>query len=214
MRFGFSQNTRTVIAVFITLLIVCELIVYVTSTPRPSEQFFQLYLLGSNHMAANYYPNNDSDIRAGEPVEWYLGVTNNMGTLQLVSIRVKISNSTILAPNDQQALESPAAAVTDFARFLQDNETWEFQFVWNISNATSIDGSTRILTLQINNETYQVSNWSASNGYNFRLIFELWTWQTSTNGFEFGWNTNGEHQVAWLQVWFNMTNRAPLPPAP
>ncbi len=213
MRFGFSQNTRTAIAVFITLLIVCELIVYAASMPRASEQFFQLYLLGGNHLAANYYPANDTDIRVGEPLKWYLGVGNNMGTVQLVSIRVKVSNSTIKPPNDQQALESPAPAVTDFARFLQDNETWEFAFVWNISNATSIDGSTRVLTVQINNETYQVSDWSASNGYNFRLIFELWTWQTDGYGFEFGWNTNSEHQVAWLQVWFNMTNPTlPLSP--
>jgi hypothetical protein len=211
MKFGFSQNTKTVIAVFITLLIVCELIVYAARMPSANEQFFQLYVLGKNRLAADYYPDNDSGIRVGEPVEWYLGVTNNMGTVQLVSILVRISNSTIKPPNDQQALESPAPAVTDFARFLQDNETWEFPFVWNISNATSIDGSTRVLTLQINNETYQISGWSASNGYNFRFIFELWTWQTDRNEFEFGWNTNDEHQVAWLQVWFNMTNQAPLP---
>ena len=35
-------------------------------------------------MAADYYPNNDTDIRIGEPVTWYLGVTDNMGTAQLV----------------------------------------------------------------------------------------------------------------------------------
>jgi uncharacterized membrane protein len=213
MRFGFSQNTRTVIAVFITLLIVCELIVYAATMPSASAQFFRVYVLGRNHLVANYYPDNDSDIRVGEPVEWYLGVTNNMGTVQLVSILVKISNSTIKPPDDQQELESPAPAVTDFDRFLEDNETWEFPFVWNISNATSIDGSTRVVTLQINNETYQISDWSASNGYNFRLIFELWTWQTESNTYEFGWNTNGEHQIAWLQVWFNMTNPPPQPPS-
>ena len=67
-------------------------------------------------------------------------------------------------------------------------------------------GSTRVITLQINNETYQIQDWSASNGHNLPLIFELWTWQTDANAFEFGWTASGEHRVAWLQVWFNMTS--------
>ena len=112
MSFISSQNRRTLIAVFITLLVVCEMVAYVATTPRPREQFFQLYLLGSKHMAADYYPNNNTDIRIGELVTWYLGVTDNMGTVQLVSIRVKIGNQTIKPPDDQQALESPAPVVT------------------------------------------------------------------------------------------------------
>ena len=209
MSYFSSQNRRTLIAVFITLLVVCEMVAYVATTPRPREQFFQLYVLGAKHMAADYYPNNDTDIRIGEPVTWYLGVTDNMGTAQLVAIRVKIGNQTIKPPDDQQALESPAPVVTEFMRFLQENETWETPFVWSISDAVSSGNSTRILTLQINNETYQIQDSSASNGHNFRLIFELWTWQTEANAFEFGWTANGEHRVAWLQVWFNMTSPRP-----
>ena len=201
-----SQNRRTLIAVFVTLLVVCEMIAYVATTPRPREQFFQLYVLGAKRMAADYYPDNDTNIRLGVPIMWYLGVTDNMGTVQLVSIRVKIGNQTIKPPDDQQALESPAPVVTEFLRYLQDNETWEVPFVWSITDAIPVGGSTRILTLQINNETYQLQDCSASNGHNFRMIFELWTWQTDANAFEFGWMAGGEHRVAWLQVWFNMTS--------
>jgi hypothetical protein len=135
-----------------------------------------------------------------------------MGTVQLVSIRIKTSNQTVPPPDDQRGLESPAPTVTDFAQFLQDNETWEVPFVWSISNATSNSGSTRILTMQINNESYPATSWSASNGYNFRLIFELWTWQTDTSAFGYGWITEGTHRTAWLQIWFNMTSPAPKPP--
>lgn len=205
MSFISSQNRRTLIVVFFTLLVVCEMLAYVATTPRPQEQFFQLYVLGASHMAADYYPNGDPDIRIGEPVTWYLGVTDNMGTVQLASIRVKIGNQTIRSPDDQQGLESPAPVVTEFMRFLQENETYETPFVWSITDAASIAGSTHIVTLQINNETYQIQDCSAINGDNFRLIFELWTWQTDANGFGFGWTASGEHRVAWLQVWFNMT---------
>jgi len=93
-----------------------------------------------------------------------------------------------------------------------NNETWEFPFVWSVTNATATAGSTRILTMQINNETYQTSNWSAINGYNFRLILELWVWQTNTNTLTYGWNSNGEYRTAWLQLWFNMTTPTPPPP--
>jgi len=190
----------------------CEATVYVISLPQPSERFFQFYVLGPNHTAADYYPGNDSNVNLGEPITWYIGVVNNMGTVQLVSVRIKTSNQTVPPPDDQRGLESPAPTVADFAQFLQDNETWEVSFVWSVSNATSSSGSTRILTVQINNESYPATSWSASNGYNFRLIFELWTWQTDTNTFGYGWNTEGTHRTAWLQIWFNMTSPGPKPP--
>ncbi len=205
MSFISSQDRRTLITVFITLLIICEMVAYVANTPRPREQFFQLYVLGARHMAADYYPNNKTDLSLGEPVAWYLGVTDNMGSVQLVSIRVKTGNQTIKPPDDQQAIESPAPAVTEYMRALQDNETWEMPLVWSISDAVSLSSSTRILALQFNNETYQLQDCSASGGHNFRLIFELWTLQADTDTFQFGWIAGGEHRVAWLQVWFNMT---------
>lgn len=197
--------------VFVILVVICEMVVYVATTPRPSDQFLQLYVLGSNQLAGNYYPNNDADIRVGEQVAWYLGVTNNMGTVQFVLIRVKISNETIPPPNDTLALDSPAPTMAEYARFMQDNETWQTSFVWSISNATSSANATKILNVQINNDTYQTLGCSASHGYNFRLIFELWTWQTNTDAFEFGWNVNGERHVAWLEVWFNATQAGPQP---
>jgi len=203
-----TQNWRALLVIFVTLLIVCETLAYVVTTPRPNEQFFQFYLLGSKRAASDYYPNNDADIRPDVPVSWVLGVTNNMGSIQLLSVRVKIGNQTIQPPDDQNAVASPAPFLSDFARVLQDNETWEIPFVWTIRNATITAASARIVTFQINNETYEISDWSAKNGYNFRLVFELWTWQTDLGSFEFGWTTNGERHVAWLQVWFNMTSAA------
>lgn len=205
-----SQNKRTLIMVFITLLVVFEMIAYVATTPRPSEQFFQLYVLGSKRMAADYYPNNDTDISPNETVSWYLGATNSMGNVQFAEVRVKLGNQTINPPDDQQALPSPAPLVTEFQRFTQDNETSEFPFVWSVTNVRFANNSAHILELEINGEPFQVVDCSARSGYNFRLIFELWTWDTNAGAFQFGWETGGEHRVAWLQLWFNMTTSVPL----
>ena len=200
-----SRDKRNLIVVFITLLVVFEMIAYVATTPRPSQQFFQLYVLGSKRMAADYYPNNKPDISRGETVTWYLGATNSMGNVQLVEVRVKLGNPTINPPDDQLALPSPAPLVTEFKRFTQDNETWEFPFVWSVTNVRFANNSAQILEFEINGETFQVVDCSARSGYNFRLIFELWTWNTDTGAFQFGWVTGGEHRVAWLQIWFNAT---------
>ncbi|MGA2626680.1 MAG: DUF1616 domain-containing protein [Candidatus Bathyarchaeia archaeon] len=212
MRFTSLQNRRTLIAVFIVLAIIAETGVYVVNTPRPSEQFFQIYVLGKNRLAANYYPQNNTNLHVASNVPWFVGVTNSMGEVQFVEVRVKLGNQSTTAPSDTSATPSSAPELTAFDRFLSDNETWEFPFVWSIMNATSNSGSTQILMVQVNNETYHVSDWSASNGYNFRLILELWVWQPGMNSFEFGWSSNGEPRTAWLQLWFNMTNPSPPPP--
>ena len=71
-------NRRVLIAVFITLIIVLETVVYIATTPRPGEQFFQLYVFGANQMAADDYPNNDPNVRLGESVRWYVDVTSSL----------------------------------------------------------------------------------------------------------------------------------------
>lgn len=180
--------------------------VYVATTPRPYEQFFQLYVLGSNRSAGNYYPNGDPNIRLGDTVVWYVGVTNSMGNVQLVTIRVKLGNETVMSPSNNQTQPSPAPLITEFKRFIKNNETLETQFAWRILNVTAVENSTRILELGINGETYRLVDSSASNGYNFRFIFELWTWQVESNSFQFGWSAGAQRRAAWLQIWFNMTS--------
>jgi hypothetical protein len=171
------------------------MVAYVATTPRPQEQFFQIYVLGSNRLAADYYPNDNPNILPGEPVTWYLGVTNFMGNTQYAAIVIRLGNQTIDPPNDTLGLPSPAPLVAEYG-----------QFVWSITQLTVANGSTRITQLQINNQTYQLPNSMAQNGYNFRIIIELWTMQSDTGTLQFGWNTAGVHRVAWLQVWYNATS--------
>jgi len=196
------------LAVFIVSVVLFETIIYVTSTPRPQPEFFELYALGENGTATDYYPNGTSYLPLGRPVRWYLQLTDHTGSVQLVAILVKLGNRTINAPNDTRSLPSPAPLVTEFSRFVQDNETWETPFIWQIMNISATGDLIRILELQINNETYYVNS-SAENGLDFRAIFELWTWNTDLVNFEYGWWAGNEHRVAWLQLWFNATIPSP-----
>lgn len=174
--------------------------------------FYQLYALGPDETTTNYYPNASESLLVGQRLMWYIEASNEMGSVQFVSIRVKLSNQTIDPPNDTTAIPSPAPSVTEFRRFMQDNETWIIPFTWQIKNLTRTDGRIRIAELQIGNMTYSIQNSPTCSNLascRFSLIFELWTWNVNDADFQFGWWTGDQHQVAWLQIWFGV-----LPPSP
>ena len=200
--------------VFIILIILCETGTYLATTPRATEHFFQFYILGGNGLLADYFPRGNPNLRAGVKVDWTIGVQNDMGNSQIIEVRVKVANQTIDSPNDLNYTASPAPELMRIDQALLNNETSEFPFVWSISNATSTKDSTQILAIQVNNQTYRISDWMAKKGYNFRLIFELWSLRTTSNEFVFDFGSDGGHRQAWLQVWFNATNTQQPPPPP
>jgi hypothetical protein len=165
-------------------------------------------MLGSTGTAANYYPNNSSNLQTGENVQWNLGLVNDMGSLQYVSIRVKLGNQTIDSPNDTLAQPSPAPLITEFKHFILNDETWMVPFDWQIVNyTTTAEGNVSIHSLTIDNVTYVLQNSPVCPGINscsFRLIFELWTWNVESNNFQVGWPNDGQQRMAWLQLWFNL----------
>jgi hypothetical protein len=131
-----------------------------------------------------------------------------MGSVQYVSVRVKLGNQTILPPNDTLAVPSPAPLVTEFSRFMLDNETWHLPFEWQVANyTTAADGQVHIAELTINNVTYTLQHpptCAAIGSCNFRLLFELWTWSVDIQDFQIGWGTSDQRRIAWLQLWFNL----------
>jgi uncharacterized membrane protein len=209
----FISSHRNFIAFFFTLLIIFEVAAYVATTPMHQENFFELYALGAKRLADDYYPNNSPRIQTGQAVTWYIGVSNRMGTVQFVDIRVKLGNVTFNPPNDTTVTPSPAPLIVEFKRVISNNGTWEIPFVWRILNFTTTrDGHSRIIQLQIGNVTYALQNSPTCPGLSscrFRFIFELWTWSVNSGEFQLGWWNGGKQRIAWLQLWFNLTPGAP-----
>lgn len=203
-----SEDTKWAVTLFISATIIFSMLAYVAVTPRPKEQFFQLYVLGETRAAERYYPNDNPNIAAGQLVKWYLGATDFMGSVQYVVIRVKLGNSTTEAPDNVNYMPSPAPVLQEFRRVLMDNETWEFPFTWTIEEIHE-DGNmtyTSVLVINVENGVEVRSGQvSALKGRNFRFIFELWTFDPLTENLIFGWSAGGERKVAWLQMWFNAT---------
>ena len=208
---------RNLIPIFLIFFVTFELLAYATTATRPTQPFFELFVLGSSGAATGYYPNatNSRFLAVGESLNWTLSVVNQMGSMQLVDIRVKLGNETINSPNDTEATPSPAPLVAELEHFMLANETWMLPFSWYVANYTLSDGRVMITKLSINNVTYAIQDSpicqasSSVESCSFRLIFELWTWNTNTGNFQVGW-WNGQRQIiAWLQIWFGLA-----PPSP
>ena len=204
-----SEDMRRAVAIFISATIIFSIFAYMAVTPRPKEQFFQIYVLGETRMAERYYPDNNTDIPVGREVKWYLGTTNFMGSVQYVVIKVKLGNSTTKVTDDVNYMPSTAPVLSEFRRVLMDNETWEFPFTWTIGEIDQDGNTTNATVLCYSIVDSGVEVWSckvsALNGYNFRIIFELWTFDPATEDLIFGWRAGEGRRVAWLQMWFNAT---------
>jgi len=67
-----------------------------------------------------------------------------------------------------------------------------------VQNATS-------LTLDVNGTAVDMLAPTSQGGRNFRIIIELWVYNSEMDAFEFGWITGTERHAVWLQIWFNAT---------
>jgi len=199
-----SEDKKRAIIIFASASMIFAMLAYVTVTPLPKEKFFQLYALGETRMAERYYPNNNTNLSTDTPVKWYLGTTNFMGSVQIAIIRVKLGNQTLASPNETQATPAPLPILIEFRKVLLNNETWEFSFVWNIADISDV-GNLTYLTLNINGTKKYIEDVGAKDGYNYRLVFELWTLDIESNEIIFGWKASNERRAAWLQLWFNAT---------
>lgn len=178
---------------------------YTVLRPPPSEQFYAMYILGSNGLAEHYYPNDNPNLKIGEPINWTIGIYNHMGSLRYVVVRVKLLNSTLPSPDELTGVPSSVAPLLEYARVLVDNETWSIPFVWRIMSVSQNLGELMITGMSINQTTISGNLIRAVSGHNYRLVFELWFYDKSTNDLAFSWRTQNTQHSVWTQIWFNAT---------
>ena len=200
-----TQDLRYVLVFALIATIVTSGVAYRTLNSGPAEQFFAMWILGSSGLAENYYPNNNSTLVQGKQLNWTLGVYNHMGDLEYVVVRVKLLNSTLASPNELTGTPSPVDEIFEFSRILVDNETWSIPFVWRILNITQQGQSLLVTGLSINQTSLIGNLGSATSGVNFRLVFELWSYDVNSSNSTFSWNAQGTTHSVWTQIWFNAT---------
>jgi hypothetical protein len=199
-----NDYRRALVAIFLASLAIFTTLAYVATTPRPSEEFFQIYVLGDDHRLEHYYPSDNSTIAPYNLVRWYVGVTNSMNSVQYAVLEFKLGNASIATPNENTSTPSPAPVLVQYSRALLQNETWEFPFYWEIVGENRT-GNAISLELNVNGTTIPMANPMTQAGKNYRIFIELWVYNSVSDSVEFGWETGSQRRAAWLQVWFNAT---------
>ena len=149
------------------------------------EQFSELYLLGPDHMAANY-PFN---IAVGQNYSVYVGVGNQLGSSAYYVLYVKFGNETDQMPNDGLGTPSILQPLYEYRFSIQDSMNWESLLTFSVSNASISGNNSQINTLQINGVAFNVDKpamWdSNSTTFKYQLLFELWLYNNKSNSIEY-----------------------------
>jgi len=197
------RDLRYLLVVVVISTVVSSGFAFRSLNPSPGEPFFAIWVLGRDGLLEDYFPQNDSNLTIAENVTWAIGVYNHMGALEYVSLQVKLLNSTMIGPSDTSA--STAPAIIEFDRVLTENETWTMPFVWEISSMNMTRGTAEVTGIVVNGNALSGNLAQAVNGYNLRLVFEVWYFDEASNGLAFSWESSAGMRTSWVQVWFNAT---------
>jgi len=193
-----KKKMRNKLAAFLILVVsfaaISSATTFLILSPRASQPFMAMGVYSRMGLLGYLEPATNSSVTNGEPVNWTLSVTNNMGSAQFVMIIVRLGNSTLSSSNSTTPASFPEIVIPE--RFIRDGDTFSISFNWTLQSATQQQGKT-LLNLQVDGEPVVMA------GDNFRWIFELWTYDLVCACFHYGYGPQSASTGVWLQVWFN-----------
>ena len=168
-------------------------------SPKPAQSFMGFGILSQNGSLAGYLAGSNPTITPNETFSWHFEVTNKLGTVQLLRIVYRIENLTLAGPNETSPATIPAAGASD--RFVAEGDT-SINFTWTLLHVSRTNRLTSIV-LSINGQKASPAV-GAVSGRDFRFVFELWTFDSGSNSFQYGWQGPSSRIGAWLQIWFSV----------
>ena len=195
--------------VFCSLLAVLLSIGYVASEEWPQERFLSISTLGSNETAENYYPNGESTIAVGDTMKWYMNVYNHMGQTEYLSIRMKLINSSQPTPDESSYLQDQQVPIFRLDRVVEDNSRWIEPLTWSIAGMNQDIDQISIKSLSVNGVNVDNLNTTTVRGKEFRIILELWRYDTEAQNFVFSQLPSAKQSETkqmnnWNQIWFRL----------
>lgn len=205
------RNVFLAITLGFALVAAYPMLAIIVNIPAAPEELSEFWLLGPEHMTADY-PSNVSE---GTTYKIFVALENHMGSSENYRIYVKFGNTTQL-PLDRSKPTS-LSPLYEFRTLVGDEAFWEspmtfaFQSVTIEDNVLTEDNVTTTLPVEdsvisvdsviINGIVFPVdasTSWdSEDSGFYFRLSFELWRYDMMTKSFSFN------NQVVGLRL--NMT---------
>lgn len=202
-----ERNTQRRLTLFLVLLVsltasFSSVTFYAMST-KPSQSFIG-FGIQSQRGLQDYIPNSSLTVATGQTMNWSFSVTNRMNKAEFILIVTRIGNLSSSTPNETTpATPQTTQQVGKAEQFINDGETSRINFSWTVESSYLIAGQT-YLNISINRQpSISSAPVSASQGRNFRLIFELWTFDPISGSFQYGYPGQTSQVGSWLQVWFN-----------
>ncbi len=149
---------------------------------------------------SGYVPGSPLSVPLNQTVHWRLQVTNMMGTVQFARVIVRLGNLSTTTPTVNESGDAPVLGVLE--KFVATGGTESMNFNWTILK-TIKSGQRESVRLSVNGGTPITPPVIGENGQDFRLVFELWTYDTGSGSFQYGWRGSSSRVGTWLQVWFN-----------
>ena len=188
---------------FVSLTAIFSSVTFYATSAKPSQSFIGLGVYSQRGLQ-DYIPNSNLTIVPGQTLNWTFEITNRMNRAEFVMIITRIgSNSTLSANSTTPATTLPQLGATE--QFINDGETSRINFNWTIESSYRTAGLT-YLNVSINGQpSISSAPVGTASGRNFRLIFELWTFDPVSGSFQYGYPGQTSQVGVWLQVWFNAT---------
>lgn len=182
---------KPVLLIF-SLIIILIIIVSLISTfwPKYEQQFIELGLLGKNKLADDYFSNENSAVLVNSQVDWYIYLHNHKPISQNIIIKVKLLNSSIEIPTDQKREPISLDAFNELHFSLDENETLLIPFFWSITETFSQDDLIILNDLIVNDKPIDITVSTKSDSF-FRMVFELWVYDDSSQKYIYTWS-NGD----------------------
>ncbi len=197
-------SSKAFLFLFASFLAISLSVAYVASESIPHERFLSISTLDSDMRTEKYYPEGSYAIKTGDNIDWYVRVYNNMGDPEYLSVRMKLLTSTDASPDDTSHKPSPEKHVFETRRLLMNNATWVIPLNWKITHVDSEDDYTVIKGLEVNDFQIEDLDFRNMNGGDFRIVLELWRYDTEAGDFVFAWTSGPDKRMAWNQIWFNV----------
>ncbi len=197
-----KQRTLAFLVLLFTLTLVYGSTAYYLASPRPSQPFVGWGVYSENGLLSQYIPGSNNTLQMNQTLNWHFEVTNRMGVVQFIRILTRVGNLTSALPTTNQPGTVPTLELEE--KFISNGETSRIDFSWRVVSVSS--GETVYPIFEINGQTV-LSSVGAVSGRDFKLIFELWTFDTSSQSFQYGWSDGTSRVGSWLEIGFNVAPR-------
>lgn len=179
----------------LSLIVAAPALYKVFPSQDASEDFVELWLLGSDHMIQNY----PVDVETDQTNTFYLGVNNRMGSPEHYKIAIKMRTPT-QALSDESGVPSSLPVLNEYRVFLDNNDAWESTVTFQVKDVSENGETLSAGTIRINGLDFPVdasTNWdSEDKAYYFQLFFELWQYDTTVKDFVY----TDQFVYIWLNV--------------